>query len=450
MLPDTLVNNLSGEMRVHILSHGKLNPDSVLDQINELVFENSEFLVYLDRVTVDMPDTMMSIKELTGEFQLKPDTIRIINTKGIYSGIDFTIDSTKIVNLYNSVIQNQASRLYVECRVNVGDLDYTVFEPFIAAYMDTTAATLEENTDTSAIADNTDSTTFNFTYSIKGKLGIRSLTYKKARVENISGLFNLSDSTYLVDQFKFDGFGGKQNTSVRYEIRKGEEQMLWVKNSIENMNITRLLTDFDNFREFYEPEITYDNISGILTSKVDVQIYYKDDSMIRNKMYVRGDIKMERGVIRNYQPVKDMEPYLPGIDNLDVLEFKTINSNLFVFQDAVFVPTTLVVSNKLDATALGMQSFGEDYSYHFIIFLSDIIYGKSIRRTRKQDEMGEEIDSAGRKGFLVKSYSENGKRHTWPDSKTDQEKMRSRVKASEALLNVRFHPKTVSYNTGVN
>lgn len=451
MLPDSLVNNLSGELTALITSRGKLNLDSIPDQINDLVFKNSEFRIKLDNVSIDMPDTLMSVNNLSGKLYMMPDTLRINDAHGVYNGIDFSIDSTLIVNLYHSYFKNQAEQLYVEGRFSLGDLDYAMFAPFMAEDVDTTV-TFEDDKGATSLAENADSTAFNFTYLIKGKLRVRSLTYKKAVLENISVLFNLSDSLYLVDQLKFNGFDGKHNTSVRYEIREGEEQMLWVKNSIENMNVTRLLKDFDNFKDFYEPAITQENISGILSSKVDVQIYFKDDSMIRNKMYVRGDLKLEKGVINNYQPVKDMEPYLPGIDNLDVLEFKTLNSNLFVFQDAVYVPTTLVVSNKLDATALGMQSFGEDYSYHFIVFLSEIIYGKGKRINKKQNQMGEEVTSTGRKksGTLVRSYSLNGKSRSGFDNEKEQEKMRSKVRASEALLNVRFHPKTVNYNTGVN
>jgi hypothetical protein len=477
VLPDTLVNNLSGEITAQVTSGGKLNLDSIPNQIKDLVFKNSTFFIDFDRVSIDMPDTLMSVRKLSGKLHMKPDTIKINSTHGIYSGIDFNIDSTKIVNLYNSVIKKQASRLYVEGRFGLGDLDYSNFMPFMTgnAYAtltspendanltssslqngaDLTAFSLQNGADLTSFgnkdtseAKSTGSTTSNLKYSIKGKLRIRSLTYKKAMVENISGLFNLTDSLYLVDQLKFNGFGGKLNTSVRYSV-KDEEKMLWVKNIIEKMNVTRLLEDFDNFKDFYEPAITHENISGILSSRVDAQVYFKGDSMIRNKMYVRGDIKLEKGGIYNYEPVIDMEQYLKGVGSLKRLEFKTINSNVFVFQDAVYVPTTLVISNKLDATALGMQTFGEDYSYHFIVYLSDILTGKSKKLIEKQDKMGDEITSAGRKGTLVKSFSIDGKRRSGLDTKSDQEKMRSRVKASEALLNVRFHPNIANYNTGV-
>ena len=96
-----------------------------------------------------------------------------------------------------------------------------------------------------------------------------------------------------------------------------------------------------------------------------------------------------------------------------------------------------------------MQSFGEDYAYHFIVFLGDIITGKSDRKLKKQDAMGEEISIDGRKGTMVKSYSLNGKSRSGLDNKKDRKEMERKVKASETLLNLRFHPNLVNYDTGV-
>ncbi|MBN1597838.1 MAG: AsmA family protein [Bacteroidales bacterium] len=462
ILPDALVKEMSGEITARITSGGKLNPDSIADQVNDLVFKNSTYDIDFSKISIEMPDTLMSVMDLTGNVNIEQDTVKITNLKGVYNGADFGIDSAIIVNLYNSVIQNQASRLYVEGRFNLGDLDYSMIAPFIKKDKDADKVkTLMENTETllaaaSARAADTvittkkdnDTVTKNYTFSIKGKLRVKSFTYNKAVADNISALFNLRDSLYLVDQFKFNGFKGKHNTSLKYSI-KDDERTLWVKNKVEGMDVNQLLRDFDNFSEYYKPEITYENVTGILSSEVHSQILIKGDSLIRNKMYVKGDVKLEKGGIYNYPPLKEMEPYLPGIDNLNKLEFKTINSNIFVFQDAIYVPTTLVVSNKLDAQALGMQGFGEDYSYHFMVFLSDLLTGKSDRITKKQDKGGDDIADDGRKGTRVRSYSEKGKRRSGLDSEKNWKEMERKVKASEALLNLRFHPHIVNYNTGV-
>jgi len=446
ILPDTLINKLSGEIIAQVSSSGKMDLDSISTQIADLVFNNSTFQLNFNKVTVEMPDTLLKVKEFSGKISMKPGTIEINDAHGTYSGIDFNIDSTKIENLYNSVIRNLPSQLIIDGRFNLGDLDFTMFAPFITENADT-SKTSGKNKEASS--DGPQSETTNYTYLIKGKIRIKSFTYKKAVVNNISSLFKLTDSLYLADQFKFSGFGGQHNTSVRYAIKE-KERMLWVKNSVEGMDVRQLLMDFDNFKEYYKPSITYENISGLFSANVDGQVLFKGDSLIRNKLYVRGDIKLEKGGIYNYQPLIDMEPYLPGINNLAKLEFKTINSNIFIFQDAIYVPTTVVISNKLDASALGMKSLGEDYSYHFMVFLGDVLTGKSKKLIKKQEEMGDEITDAGRKGTLVKSYSENGKSHSGRDTKENQAEMKRKVKASEALLDLRFHPKIINYNTGVN
>ena len=137
------------------------------------------------------------------------------------------------------------------------------------------------------------------------------------------------------------------------------------------------------------------------------------------------------------------------VKDLDVLEFKTINSNVFVIKSAVYVPTTLVFSNKLDATAFGMQSFGEDYEYHLMVFLSDILTGKSKKRIKKQDKIGEEITKTDRNGIKVVSYSLDGESKSGLDNDDDRNEMKRIINVDEALLNIRFHPGVISYNTGV-
>jgi hypothetical protein len=64
--------------------------------------------------------------------------------------------------------------------------------------------------------------------------------------------------------------------------------------------------------------------------------------------------------------------------------------------------------------------------------------------------MGDEITETGRKGISVKSYSINGKSRNGLDNEKDRKEMERKVKASEVLLNLRFHPNLVNYNTGVN
>ncbi len=445
-LPDSLVKGASGDITTKLSCYGKINPDSISDQLIDIVFKNSKIRLDFDKVNLESNDTLMNVQGFTGRIFMNPDELYINKLQGVYKSIEFNIDSTKVINLYKTIIENRNEKLLVEGSFKLGELNYSMFTPFMALNKD--------KTEVKNIPDNekTGLNTKNYTWQIKGKLGIKSFVYENARADNITGLFNLSDSLYLVDQFKFDGFSGKFNTSVKYEIKDGKERMLWVKNRIEKINVVKLLKDFNNFIEFYDPPaITYKNISGIFTSKVDAQIYFEDDSLIRDKMYILGDsIKLEKGVIKNYKPVKEIEPLLPkGVGNLDTLEFKTINSNIFVFQDAINVPVTIIVSNRLDAKILGNHSFHRDYAYFPHVFLT-LMTGKRDRLAKKQNEIGDEFSEKDvSNGIHLKDICKNGDCEQKIDLSGEWKTERDRIKADELLLKLRFHPNLVNYDTGV-
>lgn len=435
-LPDTLLKDLSGKLIAQVSSSGVIKYDSLSNQLMDLLLNKSSFYLNMNKITCELPDTSLSIRDVSGIVDLKSDTIKINNLSGIFTDIDFKIDSTKILNIYKSVIKSEPSQLFVEGRFYLGDLNYTVFAPFIDSDKDKSVPDVQ-------VADNNPKSKLKFQF--KGKLGIRSFTYKKAKVDQISALFNLTDSLYIIDQFKFNGFKGKHITSVRYAIRE-KEQTLWIKNRVENLDVNQLLIDFDNFKEFYEPSITSSNISGFFSARVNAQLLFRNDSLIRSKMYVKGDsLKLEKGIITRYEPLKLIEPYLTGIDNLDELDFKTIISNVFVFQDTVYVPTTLIVSNKLDANAFGKKSFGTDYEYHFTIFMSDLFLGKSERIKKKQDKTGEIATDSRNRGIPLR-YGSRGVDY---DLEKDRNEMERSIKTSERLLKLRFNPYIVSYETGI-
>lgn len=465
LLPDTLIKKLSGVITAKIASAGKLQMDSISAQVNDLLFENSSVRLRFYNVLAQMPDTLMSVDKLSGQIYMKPDTIAIDDVNGVFGDIEFKIDSTKIINLYNSVVKNQAEQVSILTKIDLGDLDYDMFLPFMVS--DSTTEVSETETiserkdriknDANPVEIQPESSTAaesdppKYTYNLKGKFSVNSLKYNKVYLDGISAKFNISDSLYIVDQFQFNGFDGIYNTSVKYTIMKNNEQSLNVRNSINGLNVYKLLQDFDNFQDYYEPAITHENISGILSTNVNAQVLFRNDSLILDKFYVRADtVKLEKGVITKYPPVQDVAQYLPGIDNLDILEFKTLNSQVFILQNAIYVQKTNIVSNKLDATALGMQSFGEDYSYHLIVYLSDILSGKSNRITKKQDKMGEEAsDESRKKGFPVRSYSLDGKSKSGLDTKDARTYMTSTVNAADRTLKLKFNPRLVKYDTGV-
>ena len=449
IVPDSLVNSMSGVVTSTITSSGRLNPDSISEQINDIVFKRSSFAANLKNVSVELPDTMMCVSNLSGSMRIVPDTVFINKLAGTYKNIDLDVSLVKVVNLYNTIFKNLHEQLYVEGTFKLGDIDYNYFAPF----MDTTSTSAVEETSLSEneLNDNAESLTHeetvNYTFLIKGKLSVNSFRHKKANIENISTLFNLKDNLYTIDKLTFDAFKGSMVSSFKYDIKSEDRQIISFRNHIEGMDISQLLSDFDNFDQ---KEITSEQVSGLLSTDIDGWLVILGDTVVNDSLYLKGDLKLENGGLFNYAPAMELADFT-NIKELDNMRFKTMKSSLFIFNNSIYVPQTEIKSNAMNITAYGMQSFGEDYEYHLKIYLGEILRGKSKHILKKQAELenNPESNKKGPRSLYVVSYSLDGKMKNGLDNKKMRQKMNIKIKLQQKVLSVIFHPKLVNFDTGV-
>lgn len=490
MLPDTIeVNRLSGNIFANVSTSGTINLDSITDQINDIVFERSTFDIDFANVSVEMPDPIMCVENFNGEVGIDKGSILINDMSGKYSSVEFKVDSTKIENMYNTIIQNKAERLYVQGVFNLSDIDYTVFTPFLAD-----KATQSTTTDTELVSiyqpdgeyqdpkvneedpeENTDTIPQNWDYEIKGKLSISSFNYDTLFVKNlceylelsdsteltmraylkdkilfddISALFNIKDSLYIIDQFKFKAFEGSIKNSISYQIKPEEESVIWIKNEIDRMDIDSLLIGFNDFDQ---KELTHENVNGLISTTLDGKFVLGKDGMYMDSTIFKGTMTLENGALYNYEPLSALT-VLPGLDDLDTLLFKTLNSRIFIFKNAIYVPQTDIKSNAMDITAYGMQTFGEDYEYHLRIYLGEILLGKTKRIRKKQDQLGEMDDysETGLKSLFLVSYSLGRKSKSGLDNKNMQKKMKTKIKLQNRMLDVIFNPLQIRFDTEIS
>lgn len=439
MLPDTTFNKLSGRIAATINTSGTLNLDSITDYTTEILFNKSFVNIGFEDISVEMPnDTVYKIENLSGGIKLSPEFIELNKLSGVLAGIEFGIDSTQISNVYKSVILNGNEQLLVDTRLSLGELDYQMFAPFM-------------NTDTivtnEAIEEKTENPSKNFTMQIKGVAKIKSFTYDSVFVENISTLFNISDSVYILDQFKFKAFNGAMNSSVRYSLKSDNRSVIETKHTIEKMDIHKLLSDFNNFEDFYEPSIKAENLSGLFSTEFYSRINMVGDSIIQDDIRVTGTINLEEGGVYDFEPASNLSKFT-GIKELDNIKFKTLDSKIFIFKSAIFVPETSIASNAINIGAYGMQSFGEDYEYHLEIKLSDILFGKSKKQRRKESKAGEDFeDDRNMRQIVV--YSIDGKNKNGFDNESLQGAMKNKIVLQQKILDFRFSPRLVNFDTKV-
>ena len=88
---------------------------------------------------------------------------------------------------------------------------------------------------------------------------------------------------------KFNAFGGSMNTSLKFDARKWEAPVIDVKNIIEGFDLNQILRKNHKYME--GTGISYENISGILTSNISTRAFFYDGSWEppTNRIRVKGD-----------------------------------------------------------------------------------------------------------------------------------------------------------------
>jgi hypothetical protein len=449
-VPDSLIKSMSGFASAKIYSRGTLNLDSLDTQLMKVLFENSSFELSMVNASVAFTDSIMDIDKVSGTIKLKNDVLEIPYFSASYRSAKLELDSTRVNNIYSAVLLNQNKELYVQSHIKIGDIIFDDFKHLMALGETETTSGEEESS-----ADSIAREPQNWTYLIHGTATVNSLivdslplddfNINKLHIHDMSTLFKLTDSSYIMDQFKFKAFEGEMNNSIHYKLREDGTSSVSARNLISNMNMRTLLRDMDNFG--LDSLITYQNISGLLSTDLNTFVPI-EDSVRLDKMMISGDLTLEKGGVYDYAPAQEISKFT-GIKELDNIQFKTLRSNIFMFKNKLYVPRTNIVSNAIDIAAFGMQSLEGDNEYHLEIHLSNILFGKSKRRNKKQDTSGEEIDeeSLKKSSRKIRYAVIDGESKVGLDTKDSREDMMNKIRVQRKMLDFIFFPKNIHYNT---
>jgi len=357
-----------------------------------------------------------------------------------YLGLHLGMNSVIATNIYTAAIQNQPKELAVRGNFNVDKLDYTMFGKF-----------MEE--DSTASAESV-AAPLNFTYKINGRIKTDSIKYEDVLFTNVNSKFLVKENYYVFDSLQMNAFDGRSLSSVKIEMKPNDEMDLFFKTDIKKTDVTKIMKGFRNYIE--TEDFKAENVKGIISTKMDGKIVLQNNEPVYGSLMLNGNLTIENGALINVRPVMEVEK-IPGIGlkNMDKLYFSTLTSSLFLFNNELYIPRTEIRSTSFDAMFLGMYSFGEDYAYHIRMFLGEVLTSKSKANLKKlalesgfDEEETQDVDvTKGRTAIYLVSKSENGKEKAGFDKKRDRANMVAKVNLQKQMVDMRFHPTLVKYNT---
>ncbi|MEY1638524.1 AsmA family protein [Tenuifilum osseticum] len=446
-IPDTLVSLVTGKIDFGFSTSGTINPDSIDKQIMPILFENSMFAAQINDFGFSLPnDSLIGIDRLSLTLSMANDTIRISNLLGNYKDLEFKSDSTSIWNVYKAFLKEEKDKkLIVNTSLWANKIDYDMFLPF----MEEDSTNLSQNDSIPTISDSIPSDTSSSympQYIVRGIAKVDRIKYGKVILDNLSTKFRIDDSLYVLDELRMNAFGGSLVTSLVYDTRKYPLEIIEFKNESNRVNIKQLLEQNDDFEQDY---ITHKNIDGIVTGTVFGRIVMQDTNLLYDKMNLLGNFKLENGGIYNFEPAMELSKFT-NLNELNNIVFNTLETSVFIYNNQIYFPKTNIVSTAMDMSVYGMQSFADDYEYHFVVYPGDVMLGKSKKLLKKQglkDEGFEGPNKAKRSGLYLVAF-ERGKESKYGfDTKELQAIMKATIRVQERGLNLVFHPHVMNFST---
>ncbi|QKG78920.1 AsmA family protein [Tenuifilum thalassicum] len=457
-IPDTLVSYITGKIDFKFNSYGGVNLDSIEKDVMPIIFENSRFSTQVHNFGFSMPnDTLIGIDRLSFNISMANDTIRVANLIGNYKDIEFKSDSMSIWNIYKAFLKEEKNKkLIVNTSLWANKIDYAMFLPFIeedstqnivtdsTRLAETSIDTLQgvkPKADTSQV-----DSSYMPQYIIRGIAKVDQIKYGKVLISNFSTKFRLDDSLYVVDDMRFNAFGGTAITSAIYDTRKAPQEIIEFKNQSENINIKQLLEENEDFDQNY---FTHNNIEGLLTGTVYGRVVMQDTNILYDKINLLGDLTLADGGIYNFEPAMELSKFT-NLKELDNIVFRTLSTKVFIYNNKIYFPKTDIVSTAMDMSVYGMQSFGDDYEYHFVVYPGDVMFGKSKKLLKKQglkDEDFEGSDKAKRSGLYLVALERGNDTKYGFDTKALQRIMKTTIRVQERGLNLVFHPHRMNFST---
>lgn len=482
--PDSLAYTMTGGVQANVKSHGTVNLDSIDTQMFDLIINNTDIGIKLDNINADMYDPFTSFSNLGGEVKIARDSI-LVDKLGIeWQGLKLHVDSTVVENAMKIfVLEQNTNKLKVLTKVALDDFDYAWLDQMFPA--DSTAAdslavadvqangqaegeagtaatndTITANetvasgdsvvAETAAVADTAYSfLALGYPVEVKGMFKLGHLQYGKSSIDTISAKFHIDDTLALIEHLRLGAFKGNLDASASVEFKSDSLMQVYFRTHFDKMDLKQLLVEFDNFDQ---TDVTSENLSGLMTADLDgyLDVINMGDSIPMEPLKVLGRLKLEDGVIKDMEILKELDRYV-NMRELDNIQFQTLETSLFIRNGSLYLPQTDIKTTAMNLSLFAMQGMDNDnFEYHIKIFPGEIMMGNSKKVMKKQSQMKDNLANEDNlKSINLLAYDIDGESKYWFDTETRKKKMRTKIKVQEKQLELSFNPRLVKYETGV-
>jgi hypothetical protein len=228
------------------------------------------------------------------------------------------------------------------------------------------------------------------------EVAVDSIQFKKFSAGQIRGDLVIKDEQLDARNLSFNSMKGSARGDLF--IREKKNQLVtYAKVNFKNVDIKKLFHDFDNFNQ---ESIQDNHLNGLASADIDYSCLWSKDLKVDLKsLKVESNLLIEKGVLENFKPLENLSKYIE-LDELRKVNFKTLQNQILIKDETVFIPKFNILSSALNLKLEGTHDFNNNINYQFELLLNEVL-GKKVKKPESKFGYIED-DGLGRTKLFLK------------------------------------------------
>ena len=318
----------------------------------------------------------LTIHRFNAEVQSKDNSLIIQNAQINYNQSNVNLDG--YINNVASIFDNKSQAKFI------GNLEIDNLYVNELLSDDTTVKAESNNIELSPIQ-------FEITTKID-RFKINDFTAK-----SVNGTLISNKKSIRLAELKMTALDGTVDGEI--SIRNwGNNYLLDIQSELHKVNIKKLFSQFNNF---YQNEITYKNIKGMLDGSIIAKLILNQNyEPILPKLYAKSTITIKNGALTGYEPLKELSSFV-HVEDLENVKFKTLSNSIEIFDKTIFIPKMKIENNALNLQIEGTHTFDNLMSYAMEISLAELLATKANWIAKKAEKRIERNKKGGLTAYVI-------------------------------------------------
>ncbi len=248
--------------------------------------------------------------------------------------------------------------------------------------------------------------------------------FRKLQAENLKGKLKLVKQELQLADISMLAGGGSVLVNGDIVLKNKEKYVATGKLKLKNVGIDSL---FYVSADFGQDFLKYQNLSGSLTTEVDMRILFDQFLNIRaNDCMVKADVNIRNGKLVGFAPVLSLSRFFEKKE-LENLTFRDLTNIFYVENSLVTIPEMHIQSQVFDFYVSGKHTFDQEMDYRLKIPWKYL----PLRLQRKGDPDAAfgEIENQDPKGhFYLKMTGTENNISIKPDLQMQKKEVKEKLK----------------------